>query len=60
MWDAFVRNLHLDIWPTFQEVMELIYIFLYPAYNHMLDQYEYSGDWDPKSLTWENSQTSVI
>ncbi|WP_411503386.1 nucleotidyl transferase AbiEii/AbiGii toxin family protein [Brevibacillus centrosporus] len=60
MWEAFIKNLKLDNSPNFQEVMELIYTFLKPIYDHVLAENEYFGCWNQHSLSWQDGQITVL
>ncbi len=56
MWNNFISNLKLDDSPSFQEVMEFIYTFLKPIYDHVLAEREFSDKWNPHKISWENRQ----
>ncbi|MGG1518709.1 nucleotidyl transferase AbiEii/AbiGii toxin family protein [Paenibacillus oryzisoli] len=60
MWSAFINNLKLEYSPTFQEVMELIYFFLKPVYDHVLNENEYLAIWDQHTLSWKTGETAVL
>jgi len=52
-WKAFLKRTGLDTQATFPEILDVIRTFLFPIYESMLKQVEFSHSWNHSSGQWE-------